>query len=69
MGKAATLALYFSIAFFYVGVGADFDPLVWAAWITGLPGLVMYYIAAFQYLQDARRLVAETSPQDGDPSR
>lgn len=62
VGKTATLLLYFSVSFFYVGVGAEFDPLVWAAWLTGIPGLVLYYVAAFQYMQDARKLVGSGTP-------
>ena len=69
VGKTATLLLYFSVAFFYVGVGADFDPLVVAAWLTGLPGLVLYYVAAFYYLQDARRLVAAGEGEGSAPNR
>jgi cardiolipin synthase len=61
LGKAATLLLYFSVAFFYVGVGADVDFLVWAAYLTGLPGLVLYYVAAFQYLGDARQVIADST--------
>jgi cardiolipin synthase len=64
LGKAATLLLYFSISFFYVGVGADVDFLVWAAYLAGLPGLVLYYVTAFQYLGDARNVMADTEPQE-----
>jgi cardiolipin synthase len=66
LGKTATLLLYFSIAFFYVGVGADVDFLVWAAYLTGVPGLILYYVTAFQYLGDARRIIAE-SEADAEP--
>jgi len=47
-----------------VGVGADIDFLVWAAYLTGLPGLVLYYITAFQYLGDARKIMAQDGPQE-----
>lgn len=53
LGKLATLMLYAAIAWFYVGRGADFDPLVWAAYLVGIPGIVAYYIVGVQYLRDA----------------
>ena len=31
---------------------------LWAAWIVGVPGLILYYVVAVQYLDDARRVVA-----------
>lgn len=58
LGKAATLLLYVSIALFYVGVGFDVDLLVAAAWITGVPGLVMYWWVAFEYLTDMKKAIA-----------
>ncbi len=59
LGKLATLMLYFAIAWFFVGEGTPFEPLVWAAWIVGVPGLILYYVVAIQYLDDARRVVAK----------
>ncbi|NND01295.1 MAG: CDP-alcohol phosphatidyltransferase family protein [Acidimicrobiia bacterium] len=53
LGKIATALLYLSVAWYFVGKGSDFDPLIWLAWATGLPGLALYYIVGFQYLQDA----------------
>lgn len=58
LGKLATLLLYLAIAWFFVGEGTPFEPLVWAAWIVGVPGLILYYVVAWQYLGDARRVVA-----------
>ena len=58
LGKLATLMLYAAIAWFFVGRGSDFDPLVWAAYIVGIPGLVLYYVVGFQYFDDARKLIA-----------
>ena len=55
VGKLATLLVYAAVAWFYVGEGADFDPLIWAAWLAGIPGLVLYYVAAGLYVGDARR--------------
>lgn len=60
VGKLATMFLYLSIAWFYVGRGSPFDPLVVAAWIAGIPGLVLYYASAFLYLGDARSIMAES---------
>jgi cardiolipin synthase len=58
LGKAATLALYFSIAAFYMAAGVE--PAIWDvfAWGFGIPGLVLYYVVGAQYLGDARRLLA-----------
>jgi len=60
IGKLATLLLYAAVAWFYVGVGSPFDPLVVAAWVAGVPGLVLYYASAFLYLGDARAVIAES---------
>jgi cardiolipin synthase len=58
LGKAATLALYFSISAFYVAAGTDHAIWDVFAWGFGLPGLVMYYVVGAQYLGDARRILA-----------
>lgn len=58
LGKAATLLLYVSIALFYMGVGFDVEIVVVAAWLTGVPGLIMYYWVAFQYLSDMKNAIA-----------
>lgn len=62
LGKAATLALYFSISWFYVAAGVDH--VVWdvLAWGFGIPGLAAYYVVGGQYLGDARRLLAGEQP-------
>ncbi len=62
LGKAATLALYFSISAFYVAAGVD--PVIWDvfAWGFGIPGLAAYYVVGVQYLGDARRLLAGEQP-------
>jgi len=57
LGKLSTALLYLSIAWYFVGKGSSFDPLIWAAWIAGIPGLVLYYIVGVQYFQDALRVV------------
>jgi cardiolipin synthase len=58
LGKAATLLLYVSIALFYVGEGFEVDFLVVVAWVTGVPGLVMYYWVAVEYLSDMKKAIA-----------
>lgn len=58
LGKLATLMLYVSISFFYIGVGFDFDWLVWIAYLIGVPGLIIYWWVAFEYLGDMRRAMA-----------
>ncbi len=57
LGKLATLLLYSALAWFLIGVGTPCDPVVWAAWIVGIPGLVLYYVVGVQYLGDALRVV------------
>lgn len=57
VGKLATLLLYMAIAWFYVGLGTPYEPLVVAAWLAGIPGLLLYYLSAFLYLGDARSIM------------
>lgn len=54
LGKLSTLLLYAAIAWLYVGIGTPFAPLEVAAWIAGVPGLVLYYVVGVQYFLDAR---------------
>ena len=61
LGKLATLLLYVAIAAWFVGVGTDTAWLETAARVTGLPGLILYYVVGFQYAGDARRLIAEAA--------
>ncbi len=51
MGKLATLLLYFSVSWFFVG--ADWSPGLIIAWIAGIPGLILYYVVGVQYAGDA----------------
>lgn len=53
LGKLATLLLYFSVAGFFAGQG--WSPLLVAAWVTGIPGLLLYYVVGVQYAGDAAR--------------
>lgn len=57
LGKAATLALYVSVTAFYIGVGFSADWAMWIAYLFGVPGLVMYYWVAVQYLGDMKTAV------------
>lgn len=57
LGKIATALLYFGVAWYFVGEGSSIDPLIWLAWATAIPGLVLYYVVGFQYLQDALGLL------------
>jgi cardiolipin synthase len=59
LGKAATLALYVSVAAFYMGVGFSIDWIVWLAYLFGIPGLIMYYWVAVQYLGDMQKAITE----------
>lgn len=61
VGKFATLLLYGAIPSFYVAAGGFvpglFLPL---GWVAGVVGLVLYYVAAYHYVGDARtRLAAQ----------
>jgi len=51
LGKLATLLLYTSVAWFFVGAG--WKPALIVAWITGIPGVVFYYVVGVQYAGDA----------------
>jgi cardiolipin synthase len=57
-GKAATWAVYGSVASFYVYAGTDHAAWLWIAWIYAVPGLVLYYAVAVQYFGDARTILA-----------
>ena len=57
LGKLATLLLYAAIAWLYIGIGTPFAPVEVAAWVVGIPGLILYYVVGFQYFSDARDLI------------
>ena len=65
LGKTATLLLYFSITFFYVGVGFDVDWIQWLGYGFGIPGLVLYYIVAVQYVGDMQRAISAREAETG----
>jgi cardiolipin synthase (CMP-forming) len=56
MGKLATLLLYTSVAWFFVG--ASWWPALIIAWGAGIPGIVLYYVVAGQYARDAASAIA-----------
>jgi cardiolipin synthase len=55
MGKVATLLLYMAVGWFFIGATWDWGLLI--AWVTGVPGLVLYYIVGVQYAGDALRVI------------
>ena len=59
LGKLATLMLYASIAWLFIGIGTPVRWLEVVAWIVGIPGLVLYWVVGVQYFFDARRVLAE----------
>ncbi|MDA2978364.1 MAG: CDP-alcohol phosphatidyltransferase family protein [Actinomycetota bacterium] len=58
LGKAATLAIYVSVAAFYVGCGFTSDLATAIAYAFGVPGLVMYYWVGAQYVGDMRAAIS-----------
>jgi cardiolipin synthase len=67
IGKLATLLIYASLGGFLVGGGGRFAPFLWLGWIFGIPGLILYYLVAAQYVGDARRLL-RAGDGDGPPA-
>ncbi|MDJ0954614.1 MAG: CDP-alcohol phosphatidyltransferase family protein [Acidimicrobiia bacterium] len=55
MGKLATLLLYAAVAWFFVGT--EWEVMHWAAWIVGIPGLILYYVVGVQYAADGLRAI------------
>ncbi len=51
LGKLATFMLYAAVAWFFVGT--EWGWVETAAWIVGVPGLVLYYVVGVQYFTDA----------------
>lgn len=67
LGKLATFALYGSIPSFYLAA-AGFLPGVLSpvAWLSGVVGLVCYWIVAFMYVGDARRATAKVESRPAE---
>jgi len=70
-GKVATFALYFAIPAFYVYAGGWSEFFRWFAWGVGIPGLILYWYVALQYIGDLqvalRRDRARVSSSGTDP--
>jgi cardiolipin synthase len=68
LGKAATLLVYSSIAWFYM-VAIPFleDFLTPAAWIAGVVGLALYWFTALQYTVDAVSAMRELESAGATP--
>lgn len=69
LGKVATFFLYGAIPAFYMAAGDVLEGIFLpAAWVTGIIGLVLYWVVLVQYLGDARsalrRLESPASPQE-----
>ncbi len=66
LGKVATFILYGAIPLFYLAA-IDFLGVVAAllAWVLGVVGLVMYWYVTFQYVGDARKVLAEVRSAPG----
>jgi cardiolipin synthase len=60
LGKLATLLLYTSVGWFYVSFN-DFTPGLALAYLTGVPGVIAYYVVGVQYYGDARSMMARGS--------
>lgn len=61
IGKTATLLLYMAIAFFYAGEGFDIKLFTVVAYLTGVPGLALYYWVGVLYSGDMRTAIAAAS--------
>lgn len=69
LGKAATMALYVAIPNFLVFEGTAHAFFGWVAWVFVVPGLILYYLVAFQYAGDVRRLLGGgRAVYSGDPT-
>ncbi|HAX81963.1 MAG TPA: CDP-diacylglycerol--glycerol-3-phosphate 3-phosphatidyltransferase [Actinobacteria bacterium] len=60
LGKRATFAIYFAIPAFIVYAGGAHEFFRGFAHAVGIPGLILYWIVAFQYFADIRRALSET---------
>ena len=70
LGKMATMAVYVSVPNFMVFEGTGHAFFGWAAWVFGIPGLILYYWVMAHYLGDIRRTlgadVSSPEPSIGD---
>jgi cardiolipin synthase len=62
LGKTATFIVYFAIPAFYLAaagvVAGFFEPF---GWITGVVGLILYYVVTWHYVGDVREAMAEAA--------
>jgi len=63
LGKRATFAIYFAIPSFIVHAGGAHEFFRGFAYAVGIPGLILYWVVAFQYLADIRRALTGTGGQ------
>jgi cardiolipin synthase len=63
MGKQATFLVYSSLAWFLVGT--EWAWVRVAAWIAGIPGLILYYVVGVQYLGDALAVIRRSRANAG----
>lgn len=62
LGKVATFIVYSSIGWFYIAAIPFLEPLTRPlAWISGIGGLILYWITAVQYTGDARQRLQTTN--------
>ncbi|HEX6221852.1 MAG TPA: CDP-alcohol phosphatidyltransferase family protein, partial [Acidimicrobiia bacterium] len=60
LGKWATFLVYSSLGWFYIAAIPFLDAILTPlAWISGVIGLALYWVTAFQYTGDALRRVRE----------
>jgi cardiolipin synthase len=64
LGKLATFMVYAAVAWFLVGT--EWGWVRTAAWIVGVPGLILYYVVGFQYVGDAFAAVRHHKPDPGN---
>ncbi len=58
VGKVATFGLYFAVPSFFLYAGTGAEVWRWVGWGLGLPGIVLYYVAAALYLAEIRTRLA-----------
>jgi len=59
IGKLATWEVYGGIAAFYVYAGTDAAFFAWLAWVNIAVGLILYYVAAAQYVGDVKTIIRQ----------
>ena len=67
IGKVATLGIYFALPAFFVAGGTNTAWLEWAAWIVVIPHLILYYVVAYQYVGDMRRVLRDDGTVSSGP--